>query len=348
MENQKKQKNGKKSGAVIWTLWSLTIVVTLLLIGFREERTSAKDNNLPVFSDQIAKNEHIPENIGMELIPSPVITDKIQESLKTETEQEEPQEEHGKPDNMVTDAQENVNEGTMDVPDEEVTEIPDDSPDATPTPAPDETTVQKRVIDPDKPMVALTFDDGPYRNNTASLLDLFEQYDARATFFVVGYHLDVFFEDTVDAYRRGFQIGNHTEAHPSLQRVDDEKALQEIRNLNEQLNQLGIPGDVMLRPPYGEYTDYLQENITVPMIGWNVDSRDWISRDADKIYEEIVGKVKDGDIVLLHDIHDETAAAMQRVVPELVAQGFQLVTIEEMFEAKGIMPEAGRYYCYIR
>lgn len=348
MESQKKRKNGGRTGLVIWALWSLTIVVTVLLILFHKDgadKLGTQDDHVPVFSEQSAKNEHIPANIGVELTPSPILEDNIQIPDKAETESEAESE----AEQPVVDSQENMSEEPVEIPEqEEVTEEPQEEPEATPTIVPTGTPVKKRVIDPEKPMVALTFDDGPYRNNTASLLDLFEQYDARATFFVVGYHLDVFYEATVDAYQRGFQIGNHTKAHPALQQLGDEDALEEIRALNEQLNQLGIPGDVMLRPPYGEYTDYLQENVTVPMIGWNVDSRDWVTRDADKIYAEIVGKVKDGDIVLLHDIHDETAAAMQMVVPELVAQGFQLVTVEEMFEAKGIEPEAGQYYCYIR
>ena len=197
-------------------------------------------------------------------------------------------------------------------------------------------------------MVALTFDDGPYRNNTKVITDLFEEYGGRATFFVVGYHLDMFAEDMLYAYQRGFQIGNHTLNHPALRQISDEEGMEEVKELNRRLNELGIEGELMLRPPYGEYTQYMQEHLSVPMIGWNVDSQDWLSKDADKIYEQIVGNVKDGDIVLLHDLHDVTAEAMQRVVPELTAQGFQLVTVEEMFAAKGIEPQAGQYYCYIR
>lgn len=215
-------------------------------------------------------------------------------------------------------------------------------------PESEKTEIAGRVIDPEKPMIALTFDDGPYRNNTKALLDLFEQYNGRATFFVVGYHLDVYTEDTLDAYRRGFQIGNHTLNHPALRQISDEEGMKEIEGMNQKLNELGIPGEAMLRPPYGEYTEYLQENLNVPMIGWNVDSADWLTKDAENIYVRVVGNVKDGDIVLLHDLQDATAEAMKRVVPALVEQGFQLVTVEELFRAKGIEPQAGQYYYYIR
>ena len=117
------------------------------------------------------------------------------------------------------------------------------------------------------------------------------------------FQADVFAEDTVEAYRRGFQIGNHTLEHPELPKLSNKEALEQIRSLNRKLNGLGIPGDVMVRPPYGEYTDYLKENLNVPMIGWNVDSEDWRSRDVDKIYEQIVGKsmleLSEDDVLVL-------------------------------------------------
>jgi len=293
-------------------------------------------------------SEYVPEITGENLtkIPSPVISADIQQepmndredvagqqTIVSESEEESVTpipEENETPELSVPEEKETPDESLI-----EKEEVP-----VTPTP--------ERVIDPELPMVALTFDDGPYRNNTKAIMEVFEQYNGRATFFVVGYHLDVFYEDTLEAYRRGFQIGNHTTKHPELDTLDGEAAMEEIRSLNKKLNDLGIPGDAMVRPPYGQYTEYLEEHLTVPMIGWNVDSEDWRSKDVDSIYNQIVGKVKDGDIVLLHDLHDVTAEAMQRVVPELAAQGFQLVTVEEMFRAKGIEPQAGKYYYYVR
>ena len=136
--------------------------------------------------------------------------------------------------------------------------------------------------------------------------------------------------------------------HIHLSTLEGEKALAEEILLNRKLNEIGVDGRAMLRPPYGDYTDYLKENLAVPMIGWNVDSKDWSSGNADAVYNEVVGKVKDGDIILFHDIYDTTAEAILRIVPELAAQGFQMVTIEELFEAKGKEPKAGRYYYYVR
>lgn len=322
------------------------LILLLILFGkdtIRRVGTSSGENR-PVSSDNIAKVEHIPGMTegGSAGNPSPAIPDKIQENAAPEAGAEQITPKPQISEEPVVTKEPETNEQVTQEPEadaEQTTSEPEDV---------EEPVVTERVIDPDLPMVALTFDDGPYRNNTKALLDLFETYDSRATFFVVGYHLDVFYEDTLEAYRRGFQIGNHTTNHPSLDTLSNEAALEEILSLNRKLNDMGIPGDVMVRPPYGLYTDYLKEHLTVPMIGWNVDSEDWRYKDADRIYTQIVGKVKDGDIVLLHDLHDVTAEAMQRVVPELVAQGFQLVTVEELFRAKGIEPQAGKYYFYIR
>ena len=351
-----------KRQRIIWILWSLSIVLPLLLIVFGNENDR---NGRPVISHNIAQSEHIPGNaVGNGEASDLAEPDKIEEPMSGTSEVADDKGE-------VNAAGDKAGEKNATVEGEEETRVAEESDENTEVsaepepgeegegmaeevlqPADDEeereVTKEARVIDPDKPMVALTFDDGPYRNNTKAIMDLFEQYGGRATFFVVGYHLDVYGEATLEAYQRGFQIGNHTMNHPQLPKLSDEEAMEEIRSLNDKLNALGIEGELMVRTPYGLPTDYLRENLTVPMIGWNVDSEDWKVGTVDWIYQQLVGKVKDGDIVLLHDLHDVTAEAMQLVVPALVEQGFQLVTVEEMFAAKGIEPQAGEYYCYVR
>jgi peptidoglycan-N-acetylglucosamine deacetylase len=92
----------------------------------------------------------------------------------------------------------------------------------------------------------------------------------------------------------------------------------------------------------------MRETVKSAMICWSIDSEDWKSRDPDKIYEQIVGKVQDGDIILMHDIHTCTLEAMKAVIPALIEDGFQLVTVSDLFEMKGITPEAGKVYRYVR
>lgn len=364
-----------KRQRIIWILWSLSIILPLILILFEN---SDAEGDRPVIAGNVVQSEHVPGNIEGEAGKSLALTEpgEAQETITGVPENSEQNqsdegsegvngkgaisgvpepEEEGKGNTSEMPEPGEEDEGIIgiepeagDSDEEEENTEPEKSGTEEITDVPNQDTKEERVIDPEKPMVALTFDDGPYRNNTKVIMDLFEQYGGRATFFVVGYHLDVYTEATLEAYRRGFQIGNHTLNHPALRQISDAEGMAEIEGLNRKLNELGIPGEVMLRPPYGEFTQYLQENLTVPMIGWNVDSADWLTKDAENIYERVVGKVKDGDIVLLHDLHDATAEAMQRVVPALVEQGFQLVTVEELFRVKGIVPQAGEYYCYVR
>lgn len=361
----RKEKN-KRRQQILWLLWCVTIVLIVACvliiseIGRRNKLAGQKEK--PAYSENVIMGEHIPQGEHLpqnekEVTPVPTGAKTPEEPKKTEYSEETKEPEN--PDTKEPDRQ----EPDKQTPDEVIAPIGEE-PTGTPgetmpqegeepvggdtTEEPGKTEPVGRFVDSEKPMIAITFDDGPNRNNTPAILDIFEQYDGRATFFVVGYMLDKFSEYALDAYQRGFQIGNHTQNHSQLPKLSEERILKEIQDVNEKLNKLGIPGEAMFRPPYGDRNDFMQKNVTVPMIGWSVDSEDWKSRNEDMIYDRIVGKVKDGDIVLLHDLHEVTAKAMQKIVPALVEQGFQLVTVAELFEAKGIVPEAGKYYRYVR
>ncbi len=201
-----------------------------------------------------------------------------------------------------------------------------------------------RVIYTDKPMLAITFDDGPLEGYTEALVDLFMEYDSRATFFNVGYKIDNYPDSIKYAYSKGFQIGNHTLDHVFLDQVSAEEAKRQIVENEAKLRKLGIEGVIMLRPPYGAYNDTVAALVETPMIGWSVDSRDWETKNAYKTREQILADVRDGYIVLCHEIYQSTVEAMQYVVPELINKGYQLVTVDELFFAKGLQPENGKYY----
>lgn len=360
MKSRKKQQGGI-SGRITWVLWCVCVLMILTAILFQQKNSS--DTQVMSYAGDLA-GEHMPENAAGD--PKPEVPTNVGQENKDNTVPEGAEnteitvaDNAGKNREETQGGQETA--GTIEPvggQEKEETTVPADEPEKEEEsraelsgeaeseillPKP-----EKREIDPQKPMVALTFDDGPHKKNTKIIMDVLEQYNGRATFFVVGYHVDSFPEVVQDAYTRGFQIGNHTMNHIHLSTLEGEKALAEEILLNRKLNEIGVDGRAMLRPPYGDYTDYLKENLAVPMIGWNVDSKDWSSGNADAVYNEVVGKVKDGDIILFHDIYDTTAEAILRIVPELAAQGFQMVTIEELFEAKGKEPKAGRYYYYVR
>ncbi len=201
-----------------------------------------------------------------------------------------------------------------------------------------------RVIDPEKPMVALTFDDGPYPPVTKKILETLEKYDSRATFFVMGNRIDTYSETAKLVFDAGSQIGNHSYSHKDLTKLDKKGIEHEVDYSNECINKIVDVGDTFLRPPYGAKNDKVSEYVKVPMIGWCVDTLDWKSRDKNAVFEEVKKSVSDGAIILMHDLYPSTADAVELIVPWLIDQGYQVVTVKEMFDAKGIELEAGKIY----
>lgn len=201
------------------------------------------------------------------------------------------------------------------------------------------------TIDPEKPMVALTFDDGPSKATTR-ILDVLEQYDAHATFFVVGTQLEKFPEITARAVSLGCEIGNHTYGHKNFTKISKDEILDQIGRVNDLVLQAAEYEIRLVRPPYGAgiKDETVKATVTYPLIMWSIDTLDWSTRDTQSTLEAIRKDVQDGSIVLMHDLYDATAAAVETIVPELIEQGYQLVTVSEMFAAKGIPLEAGNYY----
>lgn len=206
-------------------------------------------------------------------------------------------------------------------------------------------------IDPNRPMVALSFDDGPAYNSNGSnstqrILDVLAQYGAKATFFMVGERVN---DKTKTLLQRelelGCELGNHTYAHDhygkSVTAEDISKASQRIKDYSGQ-------APTVFRCPGGNVTDAIREECKkegMPLAYWSVDTEDWKSRNADSVYERIMSGVYDGSIILMHDIYSSTAEAVERAVPALIEQGYQIVTVSEMIAVKtGESPKAGEQY----
>lgn len=203
---------------------------------------------------------------------------------------------------------------------------------------------EKVKINPDKPMIALTFDDGPQPKVTNRILDILKQYNSRATFFVVGNRLNNFPDTLQRIVRENSEIGSHTYNHKSLSMLSKKVMKKEVTEVDKVLESIIGTKTAILRPPYGAVNDTVREGVNKPMIYWSVDTEDWKSRDTDKIVKHVMSNVKDGDVILFHDLYDTTAAAIEILVPKLVEQGYQIVTVSEMYEAKGIKLEPGKVY----
>lgn len=190
--------------------------------------------------------------------------------------------------------------------------------------------------------IALTFDDGPRRGTTDRLLDGLRERGASATFFLVGEEL----AGQEDLVRRmaaeGHQIGNHTWSHVRLE--EDTDLAAEVGRTERALEEILGGGDYWLRPPYGLVAEGLESRITVPMVKWSVDPRDWESRNAGAAVREILPAAKPNSIILLHDIYPSSVDAALRVVDALQAEGYWFVTVEELLALNGTAPEPGVFY----
>ncbi len=198
-------------------------------------------------------------------------------------------------------------------------------------------------IDPNKPMVALTFDDGPYSKVTERLLDLLDQYNAKATFFVVGNRVSTYADSLKRAVESGHEIGIHTWEHAYLTGLDEAGIMRQIDLTQQALQETAGYTSSVIRPPGGKFNEFVGEvgaKHGYYFANWSVDTEDWKSRNADSVYEQCMSQVRNGSIVLSHDLYPTTADAMERIIPELIEQGYQLVTVSELlsFREGGIVP----------
>ncbi len=322
----------RKKAVKNWILFSLTVSAMLLTIG-RSDRWGM------IKAMEISGIYAATGNAGIDNIEesdNESIMDENAGKGASDTLSEQPEDTEAVLTDMNSEGQSDISEQTAIAvnPDNETSEKEE----------PEFGMLSGRDIDPDKPMIALTFDDGPYPPVTEELIEFLLKNDARATFFVVGYNADKYTSTIQEAYEKGFEIANHTESHASLVGLTKEELHDEVDAINELLNSFGIKGSLYLRPPYGSHDETMEANLSVPMITWSVDSQDWLSRDADSIEKRIIGQCEDGDIILMHDIYQSTLDAVKTIVPKLIEEGFQLVTVSEMFQAKGIETKAG--VCY--
>lgn len=203
-------------------------------------------------------------------------------------------------------------------------------------------------LDPEKPMIALTFDDGP-GEHTARLLDAFDTYGGKATFFVVGRNINAYKDVLKRAAEEGHEIGSHSWNHPQLTKLGQDSIKEQITRTRDKIQEAAGVEVNLLRPPYGAQNKTVRAiagEMGIVLINWNVDPKDWQLRNADKVYDAVMNTVKDGDIILCHDIHSTTVDAMERLIPELRMQGYQLVTVTELLTAKGGEMVPGTQYRY--
>lgn len=201
-------------------------------------------------------------------------------------------------------------------------------------------------VDPNKPMVAITYDDGPGPgDHTQRIIEAFKKVGGRATFFQLGNRAESYSDQMNLMVENGHEIGCHTYDH---KHAGSEVNKDDIIHGNNAIeNSCGVRPTVF-RSPGGNTTDLIKSVCAdegMPVIQWNVDTRDWKSRDAASVCEEIKSTMSDGNIILMHNIYESTATATEQILPWIVEQGYQLVTVSQLIQAKtGAPPTPGLQY----
>jgi len=197
-------------------------------------------------------------------------------------------------------------------------------------------------------LLALTFDDGPHPEHTAVLLDGLRDRGAKATFFLVGCQVELAPELVERMAAEGHQIGVHTLDHVQVNGLSRKDFDGQVEGLRRVLYGLIGERELWLRPPYGIMDDNTLRWADSPVMLWSVDPEDWKDGNVKRIVDHITGQVRDGDVILLHDIYPTSVEAALQVVDKLGEEGWRFVTVEQLLQYKGRTGEVGQVYRAVR
>ncbi len=206
--------------------------------------------------------------------------------------------------------------------------------------------VLERYIDKKKPMVALTYDDGPYSKTENKIVDTLSKNGCVATFFYLGNRVKDDHKSARKAVEIGCELGNHSWNHPVMSQLETKEIVSQINKTNAVIYKYCGVEPVVARAPYGEYNDKVLKKTGMAQIMWSLDTEDWKTRDADATVKAIKNTKKlDGKIILMHSIYDSTAEATEEIIPWVRENGYQTVTVSELIKYKtGKPPQPGKVY----
>ncbi|MFS0689082.1 polysaccharide deacetylase family protein [Sporosarcina sp. 179-K 8C2 HS] len=269
-----------------------------LIIYFDEDTIADSLVGPPIVS---ISNDHIQNLLAVTFKPDVTedemeIVDRVSEEVSTE------EKDIGKSDDTSANS---------DVKDDEESEI-----------SPPVETVRKRV--------ALTFDDGPDPKVTRQILETLQKHDAKATFFMLGSRVEYYSDIVNEVKEAGHELGNHTWTHANLTKLGPERIAKEIEKTSAIIEEVTGQQVASFRPPYGAVNEAIHNMTGLPIVLWDVDTLDWKYRDSARILQVVKEHVKDGSIILMHDIHQSTADGLNAVLTYLESEGYDFVTVGEL------------------
>jgi len=199
------------------------------------------------------------------------------------------------------------------------------------------------AINPNKKMIALTFDDGP-GPYTEAIVKCLKKYGMHATFFVVGNRVGMYPNAVRSAFNAGCEIGNHSYDHAYLPNLSYADIKAEIKKTNKNVKAVIGQNPTITRPTYGAVNSSVRKAVGMPLICWSVDTLDWKTRSKSATIKSVMSNARDGAIILMHDIHQPTQQAALALIPKLVKEGYQLVTVSELARYHKVSLKKGYVY----
>ncbi len=193
------------------------------------------------------------------------------------------------------------------------------------------------IEDENHPVVAFTFDDGPHPGYGDKIVEILKKEGVRATFFVVGKMIKKYPELLKQEFLAGHEIGNHTYSDTRITSLSEKRAIEEIKKTQDLIKKITGKRSRLLRPPGGHYNGMIVDiagRYGYKIVLWTLNPNDIVSPPAGKIYEDVVTKIKDEDIVIFHDGIDSTLEALPSILRKLKEKGFKFVTVSELLEMK--------------
>ena len=266
------------------------------------------------------------------------------EENREEVLSESEEQERGEASKADSDAKENKTDGEGDTKESQQTQ-------ETVGDTADENTAKE------KKLIALTFDDGPGSSSTDKILDVLEENNSRATFFVVGYNAEIHTEQLKREAELGCEIGNHSKSHGNLLKMTDNEIKEQVEGNNDLIREVTGKEVKLFRAPGGNYKGK-EDVINMPLIQWTIDTNDWRKKDSanksrteqqrkediDAIVNYVLEEAGEGKIILMHDIYTFSADTVEALVPRLCKAGYTVTTVSDMFEYYGVTPENGKVY----
>ncbi len=188
-------------------------------------------------------------------------------------------------------------------------------------------------VDKKEKVVSISFDAAWGNEQTQTLIDILAEKGVKATFFLVGFWAEKYPESVKAIHEAGHDVGNHSDTHPHLPKLEKEKITAQIDDCNKKIEAAGVPKPILFRPPYGDYNNCVVEctnELGMHCIQWDVDSLDWKDPSPDDMVKRIKTKIKPGSIILMHNGAKNTPEALPKIIDMIKSEGYQIVPISEI------------------